>query len=50
MRQLRKVMSEENILRAEGVRAEEMGKEENRSQLGPTATCGGLGTIHRNQV
>ena len=50
MRQLRKVMSEENILRAEGVRAEEMGKEENRSQLGPTATRGGLGTIHRNQV
>ena len=50
VRQLRKVMSEENILRAEGVRAEEMGKEENRSQLGPTATRGGLGTIHRNQV
>ena len=48
MRQLRKVVSEENILRVEGVRVEEMGKEENKSQLGPTTTCGGLGTIHRN--
>ena len=26
------------------------GKEENRSQLGPTATRGGLGTIHENWV
>ena len=43
-------MSEENILRVEGVRAKETGKEENRSQLGPTATHGGLRTIHRNQV
>ena len=50
MRQLRKVVSEENILRAEGVRVEETGKEENRSQLGTTATRGGLGTIHRNRV
>ena len=50
MRQLRKVVSEENILRVEGVRVEETGKEEYRSQLGPTATRGGLGTIHRNRV
>ena len=50
MRQLRKVVSEESILRAEGVRAEETDKKENRSQLGPTATRGGLGTIHRNRV
>ena len=28
--------------------SEEMEKEENRSQLGPMATRGGLGTIHRN--
>ena len=50
MRQFRKVVSEENILRAKGVRAEETGKEENRSQLGPTATRGGPRTIHRNRV
>ena len=50
MRQLRKVMSEESIVRAKGVRAKETNKEENRFQLGPTATRGGLGTIHRNRV
>ena len=43
-------MSEENILRVEGVRVEETSKEENRSQLRPMTTCGGLGTIHRNRV
>ena len=40
----KKVVSEESIV------SEETDKEENRSQLGPTATCGGLGTIHRNRV
>ena len=41
-----KVMSENT----EKVVSEEMDKEENRSPLGPTATRGGLGTIHRNRV
>ena len=34
----------------EKVVSEETNKEENRSQLGPTTTRGGLGTIHRNRL